>query len=84
VRALKDNQILLLAILESAGATGLSVSDLVARISELDCDITRDAFRGCLQQLLRFGFVEATTDTPPRVCITTAGKTALRNWRAKR
>jgi hypothetical protein len=84
VRALKDNQILLLAILEPAGAMGVSVDDFVVRVSELDRNITRDAFRGCLQQLLRFGFVETTADTPPRVCITTAGKTALRNWRAKR
>ncbi|MGD0058535.1 MAG: hypothetical protein ABSD58_03865 [Verrucomicrobiia bacterium] len=84
VRALKGNQILLLAILESAGAMGVSINDFVARISELDCDITRGTFRACLQQLLEFGFVETTMDMPLRVCITEAGKTALRNWRAKK
>jgi len=84
MRTLKENHVLLLSVLESAGAMGISIDDLIARIAQLDRDITRDTLRSNLRQLLEYGFVETVADAPPRVYITTTGKTALKNWRTKR
>lgn len=82
MRALKENHVLLLAILEPAGAGGIGTDDFIARIAEIS-DITRDALRRNLDETLEFGFAEITAESPSRLFITTAGKAALRNWRAK-
>ena len=62
----------------------MSMDDIVRHIAASNPDIARDTLRRDLSKLLVFGFTEMTPETPPYICITSAGQAALKQWRNKR